>query len=169
MGRIIAPYGVKGWVKIHPFGDDPLSWRGMSNWWLAPSDDAPEAVWRVYRLRGLRAQGSAWVAAFADVEDRSSAEALEGFFIAAPREALPDLEPGTYYWGDLVGMEVRSLSGEVFGRVVGLLETGAHDVLQVQDTQENKTPARLIPFVDAFVKTVSHEDRVIVVDWQKDW
>ena len=46
LGRIVAPFGIQGWVKIHPFGDDPASWRKLSHWWLSRDDDAPDAQWR---------------------------------------------------------------------------------------------------------------------------
>ena len=26
LGRLVAPYGVKGWLRLHAFGDDPASW-----------------------------------------------------------------------------------------------------------------------------------------------
>ena len=39
LGRIVAPFGVQGWVRVHPFGDDPLSWKKMPQWWLGTDPD----------------------------------------------------------------------------------------------------------------------------------
>ena len=89
LGRIVAPFGVQGWVKIHPFGDDPASWRKMSHWWLSRDDAAPDEAWTQYTLTACRAHGKGLVAALAEVPDRNAAEAIDGCFIAAPREALP--------------------------------------------------------------------------------
>ena len=41
MGRIRAPYGIKGWVKVQPYADDPLDWGALAQWWLAEDENAP--------------------------------------------------------------------------------------------------------------------------------
>jgi len=165
LGRIVAPFGVKGWVKVHPFGDDPLSWREMPQWWLADAADAPESAWQAVTLAAFKEHGSGLVAAFEGVDDRNASEALQGRFIGAPREALPSTAKDEYYWGDLVGMTVSNQAGEALGTVEALMSTGAHDVLQVRDGDEE----RLIPFVAAYVLDVDVAARTIRVDWQKDW
>ncbi|MDX9718757.1 MAG: ribosome maturation factor RimM [Thauera sp.] len=169
LGRIVAPFGVQGWVKIHPFGDDPLSWRKMSHWWLSSDDAAPASHWKQYTLAACRAHGKGLVAALTEVPDRSSAEAIDGFYIAAPREALPKPAEGEYYWGDLVGLAVENEAGEALGTVKGLVSTGAHDVLQLQEGEGEGSVERLIPFVAAYVLDVDLAARRIRVSWEKDW
>jgi len=165
LGRIVAPFGVKGWVKIHPFGDDPLSWAEMPQWWIADDADAPDAAWQPVKLAGFREHGAGLIAAFEGCADRTGAEALQGRYIAAPREAMPKPDKDEYYWGDLVGLTVTNQSGEPLGTVEALMSTGAHDVLQVRDGDDE----RLIPFVAAYVLDVDLASRTIRVDWQKDW
>jgi 16S rRNA processing protein RimM len=165
LGRIVAPFGVQGWVKIHPFGDDPLSWRTMPHWWLSADDKAPPEQWRQCSLKACRAHGKGLVAALAEIPDRNAAEAVDGFYVAAPREALPQPAEGEYYWGDLVGLAVENEAGEALGEVGGLISTGAHDVLQVRDGETE----RLIPFVAAYVLDVDLAARRIRVAWGKDW
>lgn len=168
MGRIVAPFGVQGWLKIHPFGDDPHNWRKMPHWWLSADDAAPAGQWQRFELKACRAHGKGLVAALADVVDRNGAEALDGFFIGAPREALPPPAENEYYWGDLVGLEVENAAGEVLGTVSGLLATGANDVLQVRDSNVDGGQ-RLIPFVAAYILDVDLAARRIRVSWEKDW
>lgn len=165
LGRIVAPFGVKGWVKVHPFGDDPLSWREMPQWWLADKAEAPGEAWQPVKLAGFREHGAGLIASFEGVTDRNGAEALQGRYIAAPREAMPGTGADEYYWGDLVGLAVVNQSGEALGTVEALMSTGAHDVLQVRDGDEE----RLIPFVAAYVLDVDLPSRTIRVEWQKDW
>ncbi|MDR2881400.1 MAG: ribosome maturation factor RimM [Azoarcus sp.] len=164
LGRIAAPFGVKGWLKIQPFGDDPLSWGKMPHWWLAPSD-APDEQWTQHTLCGCQAHGKGLIACFEGIADRDAAEPLVGWYIATPRELLPRTEENEYYWGDLIGMEVRDEAGEALGEVTNLLSTGAHDVLQVRDGDTE----RLIPFVAAYVLDVDLAARSIRTTWQKDW
>ena len=87
LGRIVAPYGLHGWVKVHPFGDGWEAWPGMARWWLA--DSAEGATWREVKLDDAKVHGLGLIAKFDGCVDRSAAEALEGLYIAAPRELLP--------------------------------------------------------------------------------
>ena len=165
LGRIVAPFGVRGWVRVLPFGDDPLAWGEMPQWWLAPTEDAIDTDWKTYGVRECREHGNSLIAQLESVTDRNAAEALKGHYIAAPRDALPATESDEYYWADLIGLEVLNTSGETLGTVEGLLTTGAHDVLRVVDGETE----RLIPFVAAYTLDVNQATRTITVDWQKDW
>lgn len=166
MGRIVAPFGIHGWLKVQPLGDDPLSWRKMSQWWIGPdAESAKESDWRAVSPNGLRMHGKGVVLAVGEIADRTAAESVDGWFLAAPREALPKPAKDEYYWADLVGLRVLNLEGVALGEVSGLIDTGAHSVLQVQDGDVE----RLIPFVGAYVQEVSLESGEIRVDWGVDW
>ena len=166
LGRIVAPFGIHGWLKIQPFGDDPLTWRRMEAWWIGPTPDSerPED-WRQFKPRSVREHGKGVIAALDGVDDRTAAEAIDGFYIAAPRDALPATADDEYYWADLIGLRVVGNGGAELGVVRGLLETGAHDVLEVVDGDVE----RLIPFVGAYVKTVDLPKGEIAVEWELDW
>jgi 16S rRNA processing protein RimM len=137
----------------------------MAQWWLSAEDGARDELWKPFVLRACRAHGKGLVASFEEVPDRNAAEAIAGHFVGAPREALPEPAKDEYYWGDLVGLEVVNEAGDALGSVNGLLSTGAHDVLQVQDGDTE----RLIPFVAAYVLEVDLAARRIRVAWEKDW
>ncbi len=110
-----------------------------------------------------RRRGKAVVARLAGIEDRDAAALLVDCSIAVPREALPVVENGRYYWTDLEGLDVVTRDGRSLGRVAYLLETGAHDVLVTAGE-----PEHLIPFVmDEVILDVDVAAGVIRVDW--DW
>jgi len=163
LGRIVAPFGVQGWVKVHPFGDEPDAWVKMPQWWLAARPDAVD--WRPYALQQVAVHGKGLIAKLAGVEGRDAAEAVDGFYIGAPREALPENAAGEYYWADLVGLEVVNEEGMRLGQVASLLSSGAHEVLCVRDGEQE----RLLPFVAQVVKSVDVGGGMIRVDWGADW
>ncbi len=166
MGRIVAPFGIHGWLKVQPLGDDPMSWRRMQQWWIGRNPDSQVLEdWRPVSPGGLRLHGKGVVLTFAELADRTAAESVDGWYIAAPREALPKTAKDEYYWADLVGLTVLGREEVCLGRVTGLIETGAHAVLQVQDGELE----RLIPFVAAYVGDVDLQRRVVRVDWEADW
>lgn len=170
LGRISAPFGIQGWVKVHAFGDDPLVLAEMPRWWLGRDPDSDEG-WRAVDLQDSREQGGALVARLEGVADRTAAEALKGTYVGAPRNALPTPAEDEFYWGDLIGLAVVNEQGEALGNVSGLIESGAHDVLVVRDEQLGVEPGRerLLPFVGKVIRQVDAAGGVIRVDWGADW
>lgn len=79
---------------------------------------------------------------------------------------MPATSENEFYWTDLIGLDVVNTRDEKLGQVVGLIETGANDVLRVaaEDGEE-----RLLPFVAAVVLAVEQADHRIRVEWEKDW
>lgn len=163
LGRIVAPYGVRGWLKVKPFGDDPEAWCEMPQWWLGAEADGSD--WQTVGVERLRPHGSGWIAKLVGIDDRHAAERLDGWFIGAPRDALPTTGRDEYYWADLIGLEVVNEQGEPLGRVDSLLETGAHEVLVVKEGETK----RLLPFVAQVVREVDAAGHRLVVAWGRDW
>lgn len=160
MGRIAAPYAVRGWVKLQTFTEYLDSLLDYPVWYLGKA-----GKWRAFEVQEAKVHGSHLVAQLDGVTDRNAAEALQGHEVAVPREELPPAEEDEYYWDDLIGLEVVNTAGEILGKVDTLLETGAHDILKVVDGEQG----RLIPFTDPIVREVDAEAGRIVVDWGKDW
>lgn len=80
-----------------------------------------------------------------------------------------------YYWHDLIGMSVVNTQQHTLGEVVEIIETGVHDVLKVCHCENNpqrhdKKIYYLIPFVrKRYIVAVDREQKIIRVDWDKDW
>ncbi|NJD34039.1 MAG: ribosome maturation factor RimM [Betaproteobacteria bacterium] len=165
LGRIVAPFGVHGWLRVHPFGDDPEAWRKMPQWWLSADADAPAASWKAYGLEAVRLHGDGIVAKLAGIDDRDASETLGSCYFGAPREALPPPAQDEYYWADLIGLAVVNMQDQPLGRVKSLIETGANQVLVVADGERE----RLLPFVEHVVRKVDVPGGIIRVDWGCDW
>ena len=128
---------------------------------------------RLLRVLQAREHGDGVVATVQELEDRDAAEALKGARVFVSRASFPTPEEGEFYWVDLIGLTVVNRQGEVLGDVVGLLETGPHDVLRIAppglDKPVKADQERLVPFVSAFVDEVSLAERRITVDWGLDY
>ncbi|MCC7082047.1 MAG: ribosome maturation factor RimM [Burkholderiales bacterium] len=159
MGRIVAPFGVRGWVRIRPQTESTDGLLGHRTWWLAARDD-----WQPHRLLEGRVQGTGLVARLEGIEERDRAGQLRGWRIALPRSALPPAAEGEYYWSDLIGLSVVNREGVPLGRVDEIFATGANDVLVVRGERE-----RLIPFVAAVVVKVDIEASLLTLDWGADY
>ena len=181
IGRIGAAYGIKGWVKIVPFTEDPESLFGYQPWNI----QVPEALRTikvesssvtmmnqgVLVVESYKQHSDGWVAKLKDVNDRATAEKLRGVEIWIDEAQLPALEIGDYYWNQLEGLMVKTVTGQLLGKVDHLRETGSNDVLVVVGcTDSLDQRERWIPWIpEDVVKQVDLDSKVIVVDWDVDF
>ena len=156
MGRVAGAYGVRGWIRV--LVDDAEDLSGQAQWWVGGVERAVEQA---------KPHGGALLAKLAGVDDRAQAQALNGAAVELPHNRLPALEPGRYYWADLIGLEVVNESGIVLGRVKTLFSNGAHDVMELEVTDGGA--GRLLPWVPSVVNAVDLEGGRIEVQWGADW
>lgn len=159
MGRVVAPYGIYGWVKVQPHTELPDGLLDYPEWWLGRAGQ-----WQQYEVESGRMHGAVLLAKFKGVNDRDAAFTLKGRQVAVPRTLLPEPDEDEYYWTDLIGLRVTNLQGVDFGEVVNLLETGANDVMVVKGERE-----RLIPFIGQVVLEVNLEAGTMQVDWDAEF
>ena len=159
MGRITAPFGIKGWVKLRPLTAAPENLLTYTQWWIGN-----EANWQEHRIEQAKVQSGSVVAKLAGCDDRDAAMVYRGLEVAVARAVLPEAGENEFYWADLIGLTVVNVDGIEFGAVSEVLETGANDVLVVRGERE-----RLIPFTEQVVKQVDMAMRVIRVDWGVDY
>ncbi|MEE4297319.1 MAG: ribosome maturation factor RimM, partial [Wenzhouxiangella sp.] len=140
--------------------DPPEALFDYTPWFLGGSETP-------VKVENWRRSGQKLVAQLSDIDSPEAAAKLAETPILVQRTQLPEPAPGQYYWHDLVELDVFNLQEHHWGRVVGLLPTGAHDVLKVA-SEDGATV--LIPFVfDHFVKQVDLQSGRILVDWPEDW
>ena len=173
MGRISAPFGIKGWVKIQHFVSGGAA--SLKNYpaWFVEADGVAGAGevmerWQQTAVEATEVHGDHLVAKLAGCCDRDAAALLKGRVIAVPREAFAPAAAGEYYWADLIGLAVRNAEGQDFGVVTTMLETGANDVMVVRLGEDAKSE-RLIPFITSVIKRVDVASSVIEVDWGLDY
>ncbi len=159
MGRVGAPFGIKGWIKVQPFTQAVDSLLEHPTWWLGR-----DGRWERSKVEGGAAHGRSLIAKLEGCDDRKAAARLRGLDVAIPRSELPTSADGEYYWSDLIGLQVANREGVALGRVVRLIETGASPVLVVHGTRE-----RLIPFAESLIVSVDVADGTLTVDWGADF
>ena len=160
VGRVSGAYGVKGWLRVASYTAEPGAVLSYRPWRFRRANGAVE----IPTLLEARGHGKGFVVHLAGCDDRDCAEGWAGSAIEVPAEALPPLETGEYYWGQLVGLTVETVRGTPLGVVTRLMETGANDVLVVQGERE-----RLLPYIADVVRRVDLDQRRLVVDWDPEF
>lgn len=154
VGRVGKAHGLRGEVTVQTTTDSPEQR-------FAPGSQLYSQSGRRLTVSGRRLQGGNWVLAFAQVSDRSAAEALRGTELWAelPADQVQD-DPDEFQDLVLVGLAVVGTDGTPLGTVDRILHLPAQDVLAVT------TPGgeRLVPFVEELVPEVDLTAGRIVVD-----
>lgn len=158
IGKIGAPYGVKGWVKIQSFTDPLENILHYQTWFLADK----EQLWKEVATDSREVHGQSLMAKFSGINSPEEARLLTGKLIAISREQLLPLKKDEYYWSDLQGLAVINKEGAKLGVVTSLMETGANDVLIVKGEKEFAVPY----ITGKYILSVNLERREITVDWE---
>lgn len=170
LGRIGAPHGIRGWVKLHSFTEPLMNIARYRVFHCAGRRDVPDRM-KTLELDEIRPHGKTLIAHVQGCDTPEQARELTGLELEVEAEVLPSLEEGEYYWAELQGLQVINRQNERLGRVSHLLETGANDVLVVvPDNESIDDQERLIPWLPGqSVDRVSLEERRLDVDWERDW
>ncbi|MCK7459936.1 ribosome maturation factor RimM [Idiomarina aminovorans] len=166
VGRIGAVYGVKGWLKVQSFTDDPESIFEYSPWLLSQKTERELEVveWR-HHNNGL-------IVRLEGISDRDEAARLTGADICITADELPALADDEFYWRDLIGMRVVNTNGYDMGVVEQIMPTASNDVLVVKANSNDGfgKSERLIPFIQSEnITEINKEEKRIQVEWPSDF
>lgn len=141
VGVIVGVHGIKGEVKLKSFTSDPLN--------VGRYGPLQSSSGKQLEISKLKAAKDDFIASFKNVNDRNEAETLRGVELFVAREKLPKLKTHEAYAHDLMGLDVVLENGTTLGKLVGMPNYGAGDLLEVSVDGEAETV--LIPFTNAFV------------------
>jgi 16S rRNA processing protein RimM len=125
VGRILAPHGIRGEVKVEILTDYPERFFQHPTLYVGPA-----AV--PVKVKSARYFKSYVLLSFENRPDRNAVEELRGLYLQIPiSEAMP-LEEGEFYLFQAIGLEVVTDEGDLLGTVTEVIETGANAVFVVK-------------------------------------
>lgn len=157
VGRIVAPHGVRGDLRVLPETERPAMFRKLKKLFLGG---------RTYDVRSSRPHKNVYIIHLAGVEDRNGAEPLVGTPVEIPAAELPKLPEGEYYYFQLIGLTVVSDTGDTVGTLTEIIETGANNVYVVK-TAEGKEI--YLPAIPSCILSVQPEEKMMTVhlpEWE---
>jgi 16S rRNA processing protein RimM len=122
LAAISGAHGITGEVRLKLFGEGVAALKRYSTF--------NGGKLTLEKLRDDTKGGA--IARFAEVTDRTAAEALRGTVLAVPRATLPPLAEGEYYYADLIGLPAVSTTGEDLGHCIAVDNYGAGDILEIE-------------------------------------
>ena len=147
IGRIVAPQGLNGEVRVYPNSDFPERFlEPGERWLLRPNASEPEPI-QLEGGRFIEGKGL-YVIRLAGIRYRDQSEKLRGAKLLVPESDRPYLEDDEYHVMDLLGVAVfHHHTGEQIGTVKDVIAAG-NDLLEIALLQTPQIPAETEATVD---------------------
>lgn len=156
VATIGKPSGLKGACALFPIGETLVNADLPLVLWIGNESEKREIT-----LLEISGENRNFRAVFEGVSDRDKADELKNLLLYIEKKRLPKLEEGEFYFRDLVGLSVESETGEILGIVREVFNYPTTDAI---DVRLNDGKVITVPFKNEIVKSVSLEDKKIIVD-----
>jgi 16S rRNA processing protein RimM len=141
IGKLSHPHGVRGELMMEVYTDFPERIHPGVTVFVG-------SQYTPYKIRSRRRHRSGLLVAFQEYGTPEAAGALRNQLVYVRAEDRPPLPEGEFYHHQVIGLRVKTESGQPLGVVKDILETGANDILVVRRVTGAEI---LIPAVDEFV------------------
>lgn len=160
IGKIIGTHGVKGTVKVRSDAES-LSVFKPSSLVIVRSAKGLE---KVYPIQWVKPHNRVILLSLQGINDLNLAEELIGSELIINKSNLPELEKGTYYWFDIIGLSVFTSDEKYLGIVESIIPTGSNDVYVVKDPNKEQDNETLIPACESVVLDIDLKQKIMRVD-----
>ena len=146
---MLGPKGLRGGIRVEVLTDWPERLEVGAEVWVQ-GDSEPT------RITSVEAGGKSLVLYLAVLDSREAAERATGRYLEAAAQELPE---GTYYWDQLIGLEVVDSEGRQVGELVEVFRAGGNEVYRIV----GPAGERLIPALRSVVLGVDLDVRRMTV------
>lgn len=156
IGKIVGVHGVKGTSKIQSYAESLEIFKTGAILLVS----RPDGIEQRYEIDWIKSHSRGALLALKGIVSRDQAKSLIGSELYIEKTELPELEAGTYYWFDLIGLNVYTSDDRYLGCLDSIIETGANDVFVVKD----KGKEVLIPALESIVRSIDIDSKIIRVE-----
>lgn len=161
IGRVGSAAGLRGEFRVNLYAAESANLKEGKNLLFRHSAEKSEGEFEAV-CKNVRYQKDKPVIKVEGVEDRNAAEALRGMEVYIDETELDELPEGEHYVRNLIGCTVRDIaSGTDVGLLTDVIQNTAQSVLEVKTADGKEV---LIPAVDAFMRNIDEEGRLIEVE-----
>jgi len=131
VGQIIKSIGLKGQVKVKSFCENPSS---IIDYNPILIEDFNEPI--ILSKQQIK-NNNYLIAKIPFINDKEEANRLIGKKLYANREKFPTLLDDEFYFSDLEDCLVYDVNEKIFGKVLGIFNFGAGDLLEISKSIDN--------------------------------
>ena len=151
LGKITAPQGIKGEVRVYPYTDEITRFSEIEGVLLDG---------RKRKIQNARYMKNMAVLKLEGIDDRNAAEAIRGKELLLSKEDLWEQPEDTYFIDDLVGCAVVSEDGASVGTLKSIISRPAQDLYEIERADGSTF---LLPAVKEFIKNVDLDNKTITI------
>ena len=155
IGQIVNTFGIKGMVKIKPFTDDITRFDNLKKVYVETNKEKKQ-----YQIEEVKYHKEMVLIKFKEVNKLEEAEMLRNSYLMVDRKNEPELEKGTYYIVDLLGIDVYSEEGKLLGKLEDIYNYGSSDIYVVKNELGKQL---LLPAISDVIKEINLDEKRIVV------
>lgn len=155
IGQIVNTFGIKGMVKVKHFTDDIRRFDNLEKVYVEINKKKKQ-----YEIEEVKYHKDMVLIKFKGIDNVEEAELFRNAFLKVNRNDEPELEEGTYYIVDLLGLNVYSDEGSLLGKLDDIFNNGSCDIYVVKDELGKQL---LLPAISDVVKEINLEEERIVV------
>lgn len=161
IGRVTGVHGLNGIVKVASFAESLDTFqKGRCITLKTEREEGKE-----YLILHTSPHKRGVLLCLEGIESRDQAEALVGKEILMNRGQLPEPEADTWYWQDLMGLDVHDHIKGYLGKITHIFSTGANDVLVITDDDRET----LVPMHKYFVEAVDMDSCTVRTTLPEDY
>lgn len=154
VGKIVRTSGIKGYVKVHTFTQSAKD----LNSFLKLFDDN-ETEYEIEKLISTR--GQTITVKLRGINSINAAQNLVGINLFVHRSELEKLDDSSYYYSDLIGLDIYFEDNTKYGTVVNVVNYGASDIVEIKELETQKLV--MYPFSDEFIEEINLSESKIVL------
>ena len=155
IGQIVNTFGIKGMVKVKTFTDDITRFDRLDKVYVESNK-----IKKQYEIEEVKYHKDLVLIKFKGIDKVEDAELLRNCYLKVDRKDEPELEEGTYYIVDLLGLDVYSDEGNLLGKLDDIYNYGSSDIYVVKDELGKQL---LLPAISDVIKEINLEQKKIVV------
>lgn len=156
IGKVVGTHGIKGYLKVISYAESTASFAPGRQ--LALKQKGKPVV--TFGIESARPHKRGILLALNGVASVDEAKEWVGYELCINRTTLPEPEEGTYYWHQIIGLEVFTVDDRRLGRVAAIFPTGSNDVYVVREGKKEV----LIPAIDSVVVDIDLTHKALRVD-----
>ena len=149
VGVITQTHGVRGEVKVFPTTDDVNRFKKLKQVIL---DTGKETM--PLEIQSVKFFKQFVILKFKGIDNINDIEKYKRCSLYVTREHAVPLEEDEYFIADMIGMEVCTEDGIIFGTLKDVIETGANDVYVIESAEHGEV---LVPAIKECIRSVDIE------------
>jgi 16S rRNA processing protein RimM len=161
IGKVTGVHGLGGNIKVWSFAESEDTFSPGTSVLLKFEEEKG----KLFTIVKVLPHKKGVILSLDGIDNINLAQDLVGKEILIDRDQLAEPEEDTWFWQDLIGLDVLDHQKGFIGKIIDIFPTGSNDVLVVKD----KNRETLVPMHKNFVDTVDLDKKTMTITLPQDY